>query len=574
MKGYEWYLAGSLEKVFPDRLPQVMREGETVYILKGETPAVQLVYGRQREMEGRLPEKYVLEAAGFPAQARMRDVLLAPSAFPCFERRDENYITTLPGLFPDILKPKKEETVVPMPGQYRSVWIDFPDTASVPAGDYEVEIRLTARWAGREEQDGSHETAEKASAGEAASWNRTLRFHINVADVSLPEQELLHTEWFHADCVADYYQVPVFGEAHWDALEKQIGMAAELGVNMLLTPVFTPPLDTEVGGERTTVQLVGITLEGERYSFDFSLLERWCALCRKAGIRYIEIPHLFTQWGAKAVPKIVVRENGEEKKKFGWHVAADDPSYRHFLESFLPALQEKLLELGYAKDEVYFHISDEPSREHLDSYEKARSVAADLLEGWPVVDALSDFSFYEKGLVEQPVVANDHIQPFADHGVEKLWVYYCCSQCVDVPNRFFAMPSARNRIMGVLMYLYDVKGFLQWGFNFYNTQFSREHLDPFFDTHAGYAFPSGDSFLVYPGPDGTPYSSIRGQVQLEALADLGALRALEERIGRERVLEVIYEGEKAPFTFTQYPSSPFYLYELRKRISRALLINC
>ncbi len=564
MKGYEWYLAGSLEKVFPDRLPKVMEEGETVYILKGETPAVQLVYGRQVGMEGRLPEKYVLETEGFPAQARMRDVLLSPSAFPCFERRDENYISTLPGLFPDLLKPKKEAAVVPTPGQYRAVWIDFPDTASVPAGDYEVEIRLTAQWA----EDG------EAPVKDAAYWNRTLRFHIQVADVSLPEQKLLHTEWFHADCVADYYHVPVFGEAHWEALEKQICMAAELGVNMLLTPVFTPPLDTQVGGERTTVQLVGVTLEGERYSFDFSLLERWCALCRQAGIRYIEIPHLFTQWGAKAAPKIVVRENGEEKKKFGWHVPADDPSYRHFLESFLPALQEKLLELGYKKEEVYFHISDEPSQEQLESYGKARSVAADLLEGWPVVDALSDFSFYEKGLVERPVAANDHIQPFADHGVENLWVYYCCAQCVDVPNRFFSMPSARNRIMGVLMYLYDVQGFLQWGFNFYNTQFSREHLDPFFDTHAGYAFPSGDAFLVYPGPEGAPYSSIRGQVQLEGLADLRALRALEERIGRERVLEVIYQGEQGPFTFRKYPTDPAYLYGLRKRISEALLTNC
>ena len=107
-----------------------------------------------------------------------------------------------------------------------------------------------------------------------------------------------------------------------------------------------------------------------------------------------------------------------------------------------------------------------------------------------VIDALSDYAFYEKGLVEHPIPANNHIQPFIDHGVPGLWTYYCCAQGVDVPNRFFAMPSARNRIMGVLMYLYEIRGFLQWGYNFYNSGFSRKHIDPFSDTHADYSFPS------------------------------------------------------------------------------------
>lgn len=81
-----------------------------------------------------------------------------------------------------------------------------------------------------------------------------------------------------------------------------------------------------------------------------------------------------------------------------------------------------------------------------------------------------------------------------------LWVYYCCAQSSLVPNRFFAMESARNRIMGVLMYLYGIKGFLHWGYNFYNSKFSLHPVDPYRVTHADYAFPSGDPFLVYPGP--------------------------------------------------------------------------
>ena len=193
-----------------------------------------------------------------------------------------------------------------------------------------------------------------------------------------------------------------------------------------------------------------------------------------------------------------------------------------------------------------------------------------LLDGWMVIDALSDYAFYERGLVEHPVPANNHIQPFADHGVPDLWTYYCCAQGVEVPNRFFSMPSARNRIMGVLMYLYEIKGFLHWGYNFYNSGFSRKHIDPFYDTHADYSFPSGDAFLVYPGPDGEAYSSLRAQVQLEGLQDLRALQKLEEKIGRERVLELIYEEQKEPFTFRNYPADAGWLYRLRERIAGAL----
>ena len=50
--------------------------------------------------------------------------------------------------------------------------------------------------------------------------------------------------------------------------------AVDHGINMLLTPLFTPPLATRVGGERPTVQLVEVRGSKERYSFDFKRLDR------------------------------------------------------------------------------------------------------------------------------------------------------------------------------------------------------------------------------------------------------------------------------------------------------------
>lgn len=115
----------------------------------------------------------------------------------------------------------------------------------------------------------------------------------------------------------------------------------------------------------------------------------------------------------------------------------------------------------------------------LESYKAARESVKESLKGWQVVDALSEYSFYEKGIVQHPIVSSNHISVFLKNKVPQPWVYYCCGQSVTVPNRFFAMPSWRNRIMGVLMYLHGIKGFLHWGFNFYNSQYSISHIDPF-----------------------------------------------------------------------------------------------
>ena len=51
--------------------------------------------------------------------------------------------------------------------------------------------------------------------------------------------------------------------------------AADHGMNMILTPIFTPALDTAVGSERTTVQLLDVYKNGESYTFGFDRLIRW-----------------------------------------------------------------------------------------------------------------------------------------------------------------------------------------------------------------------------------------------------------------------------------------------------------
>lgn len=472
-------------------------------------------------------------------------VELVPSNFPCYAGADADYLMRTPGLLPDLLMPLKVPAVKVMPTQWRSLWFCLTPPADLTAGDYPVTISL---------KDGNGNIAAEHT------------FTLSILNTYLPKQNTIHTEWFHTDGIAQFYNVPVFSERYWDLVSNFMQTAAKHSVNMVLTPLFTPPLDTEVGGERLTVQLVDIELDDlGHYHFNFDKLAKWIKLATEAGMEYFEMSHLFTQWGANATPKIMVRVNGELQKRFGWHVAAKDESYKAFLEAFLPALKNFLDNQGL-QGKCYFHISDEPSLDQIDNYKEAHDLVQGHLEGYPLMDALSNLEFYEKGIIDYPVCANDHITPFIEAKVPNLWAYYCCAQSVQVSNRFMALPSFRNRILGVQLYKYNIPGFLHWGYNFYNSHLSKRAINPFLVTDADMTFPSGDAFLVYPGEEGA-LESIRLKVLAEAFQDIRALELLESLTSREEVLALIEENTDEPITFSVYPRTETYLLKLREKVN-------
>lgn len=535
----------SLEKVFPDSEPTERYENITG--LWNETVSFQVAYHLEapRHIHGRVAVETALPY-------RIRKVSLVPVNYPCHKKRDHKYLRTTPGLYPDLLEDINHDDIIFVPDQWKSIWIDMKLNEEIAAGKYSVNVLLF------DEQ------------GELLGKAETL---VMVIDKRIPELPIKHTEWFYADCLADFYQVEVFSQEHWKIIENFMKTAVKRKCNMILTPIFTPPLDTAVGGERTTVQLVRISINDGRYSFDFSDLEHWVRLAKQAGFTYFEMSHLFTQWGVKAAPKIMATVNGVYQRIFGWDTPATGGSYEEFLRIFLPKLTKELEKLHIA-DKTYFHISDEPHGDMAEDYKKAKDVVAPYLEGFHMIDALSDFTFYETGLVEQPVCAINAIEPFLNHNVKNLWSYYCTAQCVDVSNRFMALPSFRNRIYGIQVYLYQISGVLHWGYNFYNSDESRKHLNPYQVTDCEYAVPSGDGFLVYPGPDGMPEESIRIMVHYEAMEDICAMYLLETMSDRQTVLNIIEEEAGMKITFSEYPQDPSFCIRVRNRINEQIYELC
>lgn len=279
----------SLEKIFPDEPfhPQTAYTGASC--LLNERFSFQTAY----YWEGPLTfHARVVVSGSLAGAVTVRQVGLAPSELPIFPDGDNFLLRNTPGLYPDPLYPGTEDITL-LPGQWRSLWITVPAECSLPAGSYELTVSIL---------------------GEDGTVLGCCGFQLERLNALLPEQTLIHTEWFHTDCIADWYKIPVFSEEYWELTFQYMEAAARYGINMILTPLFTPPLDTAPGGERTTVQLIDVYRDENGYTFSFEKLERWLALCERCHICYLEFSHLFTQWGAGHAPKIMAMEGSPLQK--------------------------------------------------------------------------------------------------------------------------------------------------------------------------------------------------------------------------------------------------------------------
>lgn len=542
----------SLAKVMPDREPDYV-SASAGSALRGEVFSFQIACFCDRGWV----ELAVTAESELAGSMRLRSVELVPVDFMPDEL-DDDIVDSRLGLYPDRLADLRNGRFNTVERQWRALWVTVDIPENCKAGVYPI----TLAFRGVSPDDGR------------AFVVRSNPFRLNVLPALLPPQSLKHTEWLHCDAITLSCHVRVFSSAWWSILERILRNMAAHGINMALTPLFTPPLDTEAGRERPTVQLVGVTRKQGRYTFDFKRLARFLNLAEKCNIRYFEMSHLFTQWGAVSTPKIIAETDRGTEKIFGWEVRADSREYKAFLDAFLPELTE-FLDRRKLRDRVYFHCSDEPELKHEKSYAFAAKQLRKHLAGFRIFDALSNPEFFRKKLVDIPVPNEAGFHDFQKLELPEIWTYYCCGPLTGYSNRFIYMTSSRNRIWGALLYYHKVEGFLHWGYNFYHSRVARFPIDPCCSTTAGAAFPAGDPFLIYPGQDGEPEDSIRGEVLREALQDQRALQLLERSVPGDRLRQELDKASPGgKMTMASYPRGENAMLELREKINRMIEEHC
>lgn len=539
-KNIELRLLSSLEKIYHnDTLPQKDYKGFSM--LKNEKKSFQVAVVCDKEFNG------ALSVSSHIKNIRKYSVEYIKSDYPMAKGADDYYRFSEDEYYPDLLLPFAD-TVTFKKG-VNLFWIELiPESTFVGTDNIEISVI------------------------ENDSVIASKYLQIEVIDYDLDFDNFIYTCWFHTDCLMSYYNIEAFSDEYWRITKNFLKTANEYGMNCVLTPIFTPPLDTEAGKERPTVQLIDITVENGIYSFNFDKLTQWIDMAHNCGIEYFELSHFYTQWGANYAPKIMATVDGEYKKIFGWETKATSKEYKKFLTQLSTELK-LYLENRNLKDKTLLHVSDEPNLSMLRSYSKASKLIHRLFKGYKIVDALSDIWYYKLGIVTSPIPSNDHINKFIGK-TDELWTYYCSAQNKKyVSNRFFCNDSVRTRVIGYQMFKYDVKGFLHWGYNFYYTQLSKALIDPYKVSDAGGKFPSGDSYVVYPAKDGTANHSIRLKIFYDALQDMAALNTLKNLTDKTTSVSIIEENSKYNITFSDYPHSDEWLLSIREKINSAIKEN-
>ena len=235
-------LVSCMTKVLPWQEPSEDGVLPALSGLRGETVSFQIAYRWDGLRKSRGKIEYEIQNLN-GVSVRVRTVGLSPCAYPCHPQRDDDYLADRPGMYPDLLQDLRGNEFPLIAGQWRSLWIDLEIGEDAGEGIGTVAFSISGK-----------ENSEKENF--LPFGNLTL--DLKVIGARLPELKIPHTEWFHSDCLANYYGVEVFSERHWEIIENFVRTAVRRGCNTLLTPLFTPPRDTAFGGDRRTVQLVDV----------------------------------------------------------------------------------------------------------------------------------------------------------------------------------------------------------------------------------------------------------------------------------------------------------------------------
>ncbi|MBN1937515.1 MAG: DUF4091 domain-containing protein [Anaerolineae bacterium] len=446
---------------------------------------------------------------------------------------DRDGIGYIPGYVPD---PLFDEDMLLLPQEEtHAFWISVVPAPDAQPGSYEIAVTVHPEM------------------GDPLTHTVAMTLH----NVRLARRRDFHiTHWFYVDALIDWYRTDLFDERFWAVLPRYLRDVVEHGQDTLYVPVFTPPLD----GVKRPSQLLHVTrLAPDEYAFDWRDVKRYVNLARDCGIDYFEWSHLFTQWGVRHALRIYEGQGRDESLLWEPETGATSETYRAFLNQFLPELYA-FLEQENLLDRSYFHLSDEPhGEEHLENYRQARVLLRELAPWMTVMDALTEIEFARQKVTNMPIPSIRTALDFAREGIPS-WCYYCCGPRGRYLNRLLDTPLPKIAMHGLLFYRWPFGGFLHWGYNYWYESQTRNMIDPFTVTDGlawGRGWAYGDTFEVYPGPDG-PIDSIRWEVFGESLQDYQLLQALGVARDDPRLAEIA--------SFTDFPKTEVWRQNLRARL--------
>ncbi len=387
--------------------------------------------------------------------------------------------------------------------------LDINDSMTVPAGRKQpvwmtVSVPSDAR-------PGKYSGKLTVTSSNAKA--RSLNVELTVADHVLPPAR----DWaFHLDLwqnpysVARYENVPLWSEAHFEAMCPVMRMLAEAGQKSVTATIMSRPWNGQTedafGSMVTKIRRIDGT-----WLYDYTIFDRWVEFMFSLGIDRQINCYSMIPWAlqfdyidqATSSPATFQAAPGSEEYNEYWGAFIADFA-RHlkakgWFEKTMIAMDERPLESMQAvlglirKVEPAFKIS----------------LAGNYHE--PVIYDIVDFSETFSGKREFPESAKAKRKEL---GLTTTF-YTCCAEAH--PNMFVISNPDEAAWLGWFAQADGYDGYLRWAYNSWT-------LDPLTDARFR-TWPAGDCFVVYPGGRG----SVRFSKLVEGIQDFEKVRILRSR---------------------------------------------
>ena len=318
--------------------------------------------------------------------------------------------------------------------------------------------------------------------------------------------------------IAMQHGVNCYGESYWNLFRAYSRSQLDMRCTHIMLPPPMPVYDT-------LKQVI---------DFDFTPAIRAGTIALEEGAQYIV--------GAP----VAVWSEGAQK---GYFLAWDRTVPTESLEAYwmLKLYFEKwamILKEKHWENRVMQSLADEPQVHNSARYRALSCICRRFLPQVPVIEAVETFElggavdiwvpkqdFYEK--------SRKTFEVMQEKG-ETIWFYTCAFPAGKIMNRSMDLPLLVSRYILWLGFKYGLKGFLHWGFNYYE---GPNLWDQACCDHKGAKLPAGDAHIVYPGKDEV-WQSMRYRQQRAGARDyelLCQLKQLDESLAY-RLVETLCQS--------------------------------
>lgn len=363
---------------------------------------------------------------------------------------------------------------------------------------------------------------------------RSLPVELVVSDHILPPA---HDWTFHLDLwqnpysVARYAGVPLWSDAHFEAMRPVMKMLADAGQKSVTTTIMNRPWNGQTedafGSMVTKIRRIDGT-----WLYDYTIFDRWVEFMFSLGIDkqincYSMIPWAlgfdYYDQATSSNTTIQATPGSQEYNEYWGSFIADFARHlksKGWFEKTMIAMDERPMESMQAVLSLIRNI--EPGFKI--------SLAGNYHE--PINYEIADFS---EGFAPKKEFPESAKAKRKELGLTTT-IYTCCAEAH--PNMFVISDPDEAAWLGWFAQAEGYDGYLRWAYNSWT-------LDPLTDTRFR-TWPAGDCFVVYPGGRG----SVRFSKLTEGIQDFEKVRILRaqwQKEGNEAKLAQLTEVLK-PFT--------------------------